>query len=178
VPARARPVLDGHVPDREEEEAVSSIIESIDVEAPVSRAYNQWTQFESFPEFMDGVEQVRQLSDTQTHWITKVAGVTREFDATITEQLRDERVSWRSDSGPNHAGVITFHRLDDTRTRVTAQMDIDPEGFAENVADRTGVLNARIKGDLKKFKQFIESRDGRETGAWRGNVDRPGAGPN
>jgi uncharacterized membrane protein len=130
---------------------VSSIIESIDVEAPVSRAYNQWTQFESFPEFMDGVEQVRQLSDTQTHWTTKVAGVTREFDATITEQLRDERVSWRSDSGPNHAGVITFHRLD-TRTRVTAQMDIDPEGFAENVADRTGVLNARIKGGLEKIQ--------------------------
>jgi uncharacterized membrane protein len=162
----------------EEESVVSSIVEPIDVEAPVSRTYNQWTQFESFSEFMEGVEQVRQVSDTQTHWVTKVAGVTREFDATITEQLPDERVSWRSDSGPNHAGVITFHRLDDTPTRVTAQMDIDPEGFAENVADKTGVLNARIKGDLKNFKRFIESHDGQETGAWRGNVDRPGAGPN
>ena len=156
---------------------MSTITESIDVEAPVTRAYNQWTQFESFPQFMAGVEQVRQLSDTQTHWVTKVAGVAREFDATITEQLPDERVSWRSESGPNHAGVITFHRLDDTHTRVTAQMDIDPEGFVENVADKTGVLNARVKGDLKKFKEFIESRD-EETGAWRGSVDRPGSGPN
>jgi uncharacterized membrane protein len=157
---------------------MSSITESIDVEAPVSRAYNQWTQFASFPLFMEGVDQVRQLSDTRTHWVTKVAGVTREFDATITEQLPDERVSWRSDAGPNHAGVITFHRLDETHTRVTAQMDIDPEGFVENVADKIGVLNARVKGDLKKFKQFIESHDGLETGAWRGTVDRPGAGPN
>jgi uncharacterized membrane protein len=100
--------------------------------------------------------------------------VTREFDATITEQHPDERVAWTSDSGPDHAGVITFHRLDDAHTRVTAQMDIDPEGFAENVADKLGVLDRRVKGDMKRFKEFIEQRGG-ETGAWRGDVDRPGS---
>jgi uncharacterized membrane protein len=156
---------------------MSSITESIDVQSTVHTTYNQWTQFESFPEFMAGVEEVRQVSDTKTHWVTKIAGVTREFDATITEQLPDERVSWRSDSGPTHAGVITFHRLDDAHTRVTAQMDLDPEGFVENVADKLGVLNAQVKSDLKKFKEFIESRGGRETGAWRGSVDRPGSAP-
>jgi uncharacterized membrane protein len=152
---------------------MSTITESINVEVPVNRAYNQWTQFESFPEFMEGVEQIRQLAVTKTHWVTKIAGVQREFDATITEQHPDERVAWRSDDGPEHAGVITFHRLDDNHTRVTAQMDIDPEGFVENVADKLGVLNRRVKGDLKNFKKFIESRGGQETGAWRGDVDRP-----
>ena len=99
--------------------------------------------------------------------------MTREFDATITEQHPDERVAWTSDSGPDHAGVITFHRLDDVHTRVTAQMDIDPEGFAENVADKLGLLDRRVKGDMKRFKEFIENRGGVETGAWRGDVDRP-----
>jgi uncharacterized membrane protein len=158
---------------REAPPTMSTITESIDVEVPVNRVYNQWTQFQSFPEFMDGVEEVRQVSDTKTHWVTKIAGVSREFDATITEQQPEERVAWRSDDGPEHAGVITFHRLDDNHTRVTAQMDIDPEGFVENVADKLGVLNARVKGDLKNFKQFIESRGGQETGSWRGDVDRP-----
>jgi len=154
--------------------AVSMITESIEVAAPVTAAYNQWTQFESFPQFMEGVEEVRQLTDTRTHWVTKFGGVTREFDATITEQLPDERVAWHSDSGPNHAGVVTFHRIGDTTSRVTAQMEIDPEGFAENVADKVGVVNTRVKGDLKRFKEFVESRAGQPTGAWRGSVDRPG----
>lgn len=152
---------------------MSTITEIVDVEVPVSTAYNQWTQFEEFPRFMEGVEEIRQLDATRTHWVTRFGGVTREFDATITEQHPDERVAWNSVSGPDHAGVITFHRLDDSRTRVTAQMDIDPEGFAENVADKLGVLDRRVKGDLKRFKEFIEQR-GRETGAWRGDVDRPG----
>jgi uncharacterized membrane protein len=152
---------------------MSSIVETVDVAVPVSTAYNQWTQFESFPEFMEGVQEIRQLDDTHTHWVAEVAGVKREFDATITEQLPDERVAWRSDSGPDHAGVITFHRLDDRTTRVTAQMDIDPEGFVENVADKTGILRGRVKGDMRRFKEFIERR-GTETGAWRGEVDRPG----
>jgi uncharacterized membrane protein len=155
---------------------MTTITESIDVDVPVTRAYNQWTQFESFPQFMEGVEEVRQLSDTKTHWVVKVAGSAREFDATITEQEPDERVAWRSEDGPNHAGVITFHRLGDDKSRVTAQMDIDPEGFVENVADKLGVLNLRVKGDLKNFKKFIESRGGDETGAWRGDVDRPDSG--
>jgi uncharacterized membrane protein len=151
---------------------VSSITESVDVDVTVPAVYNQWTQFESFPEFMSGVEQVRQLDDTHTHWVTKIGGVTREFDATITEQIPDERVAWQSDAGPRHAGVVTFHRLGEHRTRVTAQMEIDPEGFAENVADKVGVLTHRVKGDLDRFKTFIEDR-GHPTGAWRGSVDRP-----
>ena len=107
-----------------------------------------------------------------THWTVEIAGQTREFDATITEQHPDERIAWKSDAGPNHAGVITFHRLDDSHTRVTAQMDIDPDGFVENVADKLGILTHRVKNDMKNFKEFIESRD-QETGAWRGNIERP-----
>jgi uncharacterized membrane protein len=153
---------------------MSSITESVDVNVPVPTAYNQWTQFESFPAFMSGVERVSQIDDTHTHWVTKIGGVTREFDATITEQLPDERVAWHSDDGPNHAGVVTFHRIGEGQTRVTAQMEIDPEGFVENVADKLGILDRRVKGDLGRFKTFIEERGGRETGAWRGDVERPG----
>lgn len=151
---------------------MSTITESVDVDVPVTTAYNQWTQFESFPQFMEGVEQIRQLDDTHLHWVTKVGGATREFDATVTEQHPDERVAWKSDSGPNHAGVVTFHRLSDATTRVTAQMDVDPEGFVEQVGDKLGVLNHRVKGDLRRFKEFIEQRGG-ETGSWRGDVQRP-----
>jgi uncharacterized membrane protein len=154
---------------------MSTITKSVDVDVDVTTAYNQWTQFETFPNFMEGVEEIRQVDDTHTHWKIKVAGATREFDATITEQNPDERIAWRSDDGPDHAGVVTFHRLDDKRTRVTAQMDIDPEGFVENVADKLGILDQRVKGDMTRFKEFIESRGGNETGAWRGDVDRPGS---
>lgn len=152
---------------------MSTVTASTDVKAPIRIVYNQWTQFESFPEFMSGVEQVQQIDDTHTHWKIKVGPVQREFDATITEQHPDERVAWRSDSGPEHAGVVTFHRIDDTTTRVITQMDIDPEGFVENVGDKLGVLDRRVQGDLKRFKQFIEER-GHETGAWPGDVPRPG----
>lgn len=152
---------------------MSTITESVDVETPIRTVYDQWTQFESFPRFMEGVEEIRQLDDTHTHWVTKIGGVTREFDATITEQHPEERVAWKSDSGPTHAGVITFHRLDDSKTRVTAQMDIDPDGFAESAADKLGIIDKRVKGDLQRFKSFIEER-GEETGAWRADVDRPG----
>ncbi len=153
---------------------MSTVTESIDVDVPIKTAYDQWTQFESFPQFMEGVEEIRQIDDTHNHWVIKIAGVTREFDATITEQHSEERVAWRADDGPNHAGVVTFHRIDDNQTRVTAQMDIDPEGFAENVADKAGILDRRVKGDMKRFKEFIESRDS-ATGSWRGDVDRPGS---
>jgi uncharacterized membrane protein len=148
--------------------------ESVDVKAPISVVYNQWTQFESFPRFMDGVDEIRQLDDTHTHWVTSIAGVKREFDATITEQHPDERVAWKSDGEPRHAGVITFHRLDDTTTRVTAQMDLDPDGFAEQVADKSGMISGRVKGDLQRFRDFIEEH-GAESGGWRGDVDRPDA---
>lgn len=150
---------------------MSTITESVEVGVPVTDAYNQWTQFETFPRFMEGVEQVRQLDDTHVHWVTKVGGVTREFDATITEQIPDQCVSWRSDAGPDHSGKVTFDKVDARTTRVTAKMNIDPEGFVENVADKLGVLDRRVKGDLKRFKEFIEERGGRETGAWRGSVE-------
>jgi uncharacterized membrane protein len=153
---------------------VNTITEIVDVDVPVTTAYNQWTQFESFPEFMENVERIEQIDPTHTHWVTKVGGATREFDATITEQHPDERVAWRSDDGPDHAGVVTFHRLGDSKTRVTAQMEIDPEGFVENVADKLGILDRRVKADMKRFKEFIERRGG-ETGGWRGDVSRPGA---
>ena len=148
------------------------ITESVNVTVPIRAAYDQWTQFEAFPEFMDGVEEVRQLDDTTLHWTTRIAGVVREFDARITEQLPDERVAWKSLNGPAHAGVVTFHRLDATTTRVTAQLEIDPAGFAERAGARTGALTHRVRGDLRRFKTFIESR-GVQTGGWRGQVDRP-----
>jgi uncharacterized membrane protein len=153
---------------------MSTVTESVDVAVPVSTAYNQWTQFEEFPQFMEGVERIEQLDDTHLRWFISIAGVSREFDATITEQHADERVAWKSDDGPNHAGVITFHRLDEAMSRVTVQMDIDPEGFVENVADKTGVLTRRVKADLQRFKDCIERR-GSETGQWRGDIPRPGA---
>ncbi len=137
---------------------MTTVTESVDVHVPVNTAYNQWTQFESFPQFMQGVERVEQRDDTHTHWTVHVAGATREFDAKITEQHPDERVSWTSEAGPRHAGVITFHRLDEDTTRVTAQMDIDPDGFVENVADKLGILDRRVKGDLERFRDFIEAR--------------------
>jgi uncharacterized membrane protein len=153
---------------------VSTTTASVDVNRPIDVVYNQWTQFESFPEFMEGVERIEQRDDTHLHWVIKVGGITREFDATVTEQHPEERVAWKSDSGPDHAGVVTFHRLDDEKTRVTTQMDVDPEGFVENVADKLGILKARVSSDLERFKKFIESRPG-ETGAWRGDVSRPDA---
>lgn len=152
---------------------MSTITETIDVDVDVTTAYDQWTQFEDFPQFMEGVERIDQRDDTHLHWVIKVGPVTREFDATVTEQHPDERVAWRSDDGPEHAGVVTFHRLDDTSTRVTVQMDVDPEGFVEKVADKTGILERRTQGDLRNFKKFIESRGGQETGAWRGDVEHP-----
>ena len=153
---------------------MSTTTASIDVNQPIGIVYNQWTQFESFPKFMEGVEQIEQRDDTHTHWRIKVGPITREFDATITEQHPEERVAWKSESGPDHAGVVTFHRLDDKNTRVTTQIDVDPEGFVENAADKLGILKARVHGDLERFKKFIESQPG-ETGAWRGDVSRPDA---
>ncbi|NMO51368.1 SRPBCC family protein [Actinoplanes sp. TBRC 11911] len=149
---------------------MSTVTESVDVNVPVRAVYNQWTQFETFPEFMDGVREIRQIDATHTHWKTEISGVKREFDAEITEQLPDERVAWKSTEGEKQAGVVTFHRLDDTKTRVTVQMDFDPQGIVENAGDKLGIVDRRVKGDLKRFKEFIESRSGIESGAWRGEV--------
>jgi uncharacterized membrane protein len=150
---------------------VTTIEKSVDVQAPVRAAYNQWTQFESFPEFMEGVDRIEQTSTTRTHWHTTIGGVTREFDAEITEQHPDERVAWRTVDGPTHSGVVTFHRIDDKTTRVHLQMEYEPETLTEKAGAALGVVGHRIQGDLGRFKEFIEHR-GSETGAWRGEVDR------
>ena len=151
---------------------MGTVEQSIDVGAPLSTVYNQWTQFEEFPRFMEGVEEIRQVDDTDTHWKTKIAGITREFDAEITEQRPDERIAWRSTGGNQHAGVVTFHRLSDTRTRIMVQLDEEPDGVVDKVGDVLGILKRRVKGDLERFKEMIEAR-GTETGAWRGEVKRP-----
>lgn len=148
---------------------MTTIEQSLDVEVPVSTAYNQWTQFEEFPRFMEGVEEVRQVTDDRLHWVTKVAGVKREFDAQITEQHPDERIAWRTLDGPEQAGVVTFHKLDPSKTRVMLQLDFDPEGMVEQAGDKLGIVKARVKGDLDRFKSFIEERSA-ETGAWRGDI--------
>ena len=151
---------------------MTTVEQSIEVAVPVKTAYNQWTQFEEFPRFMEGVEQVKQITDTRNHWKAEIAGVEREFDTEITEQRPDERIAWCTIDGPKQAGVVTFHRLDDDKSKIMLQMEFDPEGIAEQVGDKLGFVERRVKGDLKRFKDFIESRGG-ETGSWRGEVDRP-----
>ncbi|GAA3131168.1 SRPBCC family protein [Streptosporangium carneum] len=151
---------------------MSTIEQSVDVNVPIRTAYNQWTQFESFPEFMEGVESVKQLSDTRTAWVVEISGVRREFEAEITEQHPDERVAWKSVDRPHQAGVVTFHHLSPETTRVTLQMEYDPEGFVETVGDWLQIVRLRVRGDLERFKTFIEARGG-ETGAWRGDVPGP-----
>jgi uncharacterized membrane protein len=148
---------------------MSEIMESIDVNVPVRTAYDQWTQFESFPKFMEAVKEVRQLDDTTLEWVADVAGKEKRWKAKITEQKPDERVAWTSTDGARNAGVVTFHRLGEGVTKVTLQLDVDPEGPIENVGDALGVVKRQVQGDLKRFKEFIESR-GQETGAWRGEV--------
>ncbi|HUR51205.1 MAG TPA: SRPBCC family protein [Mycobacteriales bacterium] len=148
---------------------MTTVEESIEVEVPVSTAYNQWTQFEDFPEFMEGVESIKQLDDKRLHWVTKIAGVEREFDAEITEQHPDERIAWSTQDGPKQAGVVTFHKLDPARTKVMLQMDFEPEGIVEQAGDKLGIVKSRVHGDLERFKTFIEKR-GTETGAWRGDI--------
>ncbi|MEV0967653.1 SRPBCC family protein [Microtetraspora glauca] len=151
---------------------MSSIEHSVNVNVPVRTAYNQWTQFESFPEFMEGVDSVKQVTDTRTYWVVEIGGIRREFDAEITEQHPDERVAWRSLDRPHQSGVVTFHRLDDDHSRVTLQLAYDPEGVAETAADVLQIVHRRVKGDLERFKTFIESR-GTESGGWRGDIPAP-----
>jgi uncharacterized membrane protein len=150
---------------------MASIEQSIEVTVPVRTAYNQWTQFEEFPRFMEGVESVRQLDDKRLQWRANIGGKTKEWVAEITEQRPDERIAWTSRGGAYNAGVVTFHRLSDTRTKLMLQVDYGPEGVVETVGDAVGLVSARIKGDLQRFKEFIELRQS-ETGAWRGEIER------
>jgi uncharacterized membrane protein len=149
---------------------MANVVEQIDVNVPLRAAYDQWTQFEDFPRFMEGVKSVTQTDDTHLHWIAEVAGQDKEWDAEITEQHPDERVAWTSTSGARNGGVVTFHRLDDDTTRVTLQMDVDPEGVVENVGTALGFLERRVKGDLERFKEYIQGR-AVPPGAWRGEVE-------
>jgi uncharacterized membrane protein len=148
---------------------MTTIEKSIDVHVPVRTAYNQWTQFESFPEFMEGVDRVIQVDDTLTRWETKIGGVFREFDAQIVAQHPDELVAWNTIGGPPHGGVVTFQAIDQATTRVALAMQYEPEGLAEKAGTALGIVDNRISGDLKRFKEFIEKR-GHETGGWRGEV--------
>jgi uncharacterized membrane protein len=152
----------------------SRIRETIDVEVPLSTAYNQWTQFEDFPHFMEGVESVRQLDDCRLLWRADIAGQIVEWQAKISEQVPDMRVEWRSVSGAKNAGTVSFDRLGDRRTRITLDLEYEPLGFVENVGDFLGLVARRARADLRRFKEFIEKR-GHETGAWRGRIPSPGA---
>lgn len=137
---------------------MKTIEESIEIEVPVSTAYEQWTEFESFPRFMDGIERVEQTDDTHLRWSAEVAGQKREWDAEITEQQPGHRIAWKAlgQDGPN--GAVTFHQLDDSRTKVMVQMDYDPEGMKESVGSAVGMDSRRVKGDLKSFKDLVESQ--------------------
>jgi uncharacterized membrane protein len=148
---------------------MSVIEKSIEINVPVRAAYNQWTQFEEFPKFMEGVKQVKQLDDKHLQWTADIGGKEKEWRAEITEQIPDERIAWTSRGGAINAGVVTFHRLSDSKSKVMLQMEYDPQGFVENVGDAVGVVTQRVQGDLERFKQYIENR-GQETGAWRGTV--------
>ncbi|MDX2851929.1 SRPBCC family protein [Actinacidiphila glaucinigra] len=149
---------------------MGTISESVDVGVPLHTAYNQWTQFEEFPNFMEGVEQVTQVDDRHNHWVTNIAGARREFDTEIVDQLPDERVAWRTVTGDvRQRGVVTFLELDASHTRVNLAMEVETSGLAEKAADALGVVDRRARGDLRRFKHFIEER-GSETGAWRGRV--------
>ena len=150
---------------------MATVVETVDVEVPARTAYNQWTQFEEFPRFMEGVTEVRQIDETHLQWTVEIAGRTKEWRAEITEQRPDERVAWRSEGGTENAGVVTFHKLGDGRSRVTVQIDAEPDGALEAAGDALGLLERRVKGDLGRFKEFVESR-GTETGAWRGQVEQ------
>jgi uncharacterized membrane protein len=146
----------------------------IEVAVPVRTAYDQWTQFEEFPRFMEGVKEVRQLDDRRLHWRAEIAGKEREWDAEIREQVPDEKIIWQSTSGETNAGLVRFDSMGDGSTRVHLELSYEPEGAVENIGDALGVMSRRVKGDLERFKEFIEERRS-ATGAWRGELENPDA---
>jgi uncharacterized membrane protein len=148
-----------------------TVEQSIDVNVPVTVAYNQWTQFEEFPSFMEGVEEVRQVDETHLQWVVSHGGQTHEWLAEITEQRPDERVAWKSTEGKGNAGAVTFHRIDESTTRVMVQLDWETEGMMDQLGSALGSDDRRVRTDLERFKELIESR-GEETGAWRGEVEQ------
>lgn len=151
---------------------MARVEKDIEVAVPVRTAYNQWTQFEEFPNFMEGVREVRQVDDKHLHWRADVAGREHEWDAEIREQVPDEKVIWQSISGPTNAGMVKFDALGAEKTRVHLEMSYEPQGVVESAGDALGFLSRRVEGDLERFKAFIEGR-GAETGAWRGEIENP-----
>jgi uncharacterized membrane protein len=148
---------------------MESIEKSIEVNAPLTQVYNQWTQFEEFPLFMEGVKEVRQLGDKRLHWRAEIGGRLKEWETEIFEQLPDERIAWRSMSGPKNSGMVNFHPLSAKSTRVSLKLNYDPEGAMENIGDALGVVSAVVGRDLKRFKEFMEAR-ATATGGWRGEI--------
>jgi len=148
---------------------METIRESIEVDVPVRTAYNQWTQFEEFPQFMEGVESVKQIDDTHLQWVAEVSGERREWQAEIVDQVPDQKVAWRAVDGNGPNGVVEFESLGEDKTLVTVEMAYEPEGFTEQLGAKVGLDSRQVKGDLERFKQLIESR-GVESGAWRGKV--------
>jgi uncharacterized membrane protein len=148
---------------------MSVIEKSIELNVPVRTAYNQWTQFEEFPKFMEGVKQVKQIDDKRLQWKATIAGKDEEWTAEITEQIPDQRIAWTSKGGAINAGVVTFYPVSDATSKLMLQMGYVPNGAVEKTGDAMGLVTRRVEGDLKRFKTFIESR-GQETGAWRGTV--------
>ncbi len=147
---------------------MSDHAKSIVVDQPVSTVYNQWTQFEDFPQFMEGVESVTQVDDKRLHWVAEIAGTRREWDAEIVDQEPDRRISWRSLDGTPNAGTVSFEP-EGGGTRITLELDVEPQGAIEQIGDKLGFVSKQAEGDLKRFAAFIESR-GTETGAWRGRI--------
>ncbi|HSS61849.1 MAG TPA: SRPBCC family protein [Candidatus Limnocylindrales bacterium] len=151
---------------------MAHVEKSIIVNVPVHSAYDQWTQFESFPQFMDGVKEVRQEGDTHLHWKADINGKKEEWDADIVEQVPDRRIAWRSTSGAPNAGTVSFKPLSDATTEVMLHLEAEPQSMTEKVGDALGFLDRQVKADLDRFKEFIESRAGQPTGAWRGEIGR------
>jgi len=150
--------------------SMKTIEKYIDVNIPVRAVYNQWTQFEEFPKFMENIERVQQLDETGLHWVAKIAGVTVEWDAEILEQVPDKRIAWYGARGPIRNGIVSFNPINDSITRVVLRIDYEPETFVEETGDKMGIASNRVQEDLQRFKEFIETR-GVETGAWRGKIN-------
>ena len=148
---------------------MAEVRESVEVAVPASTAYNQWTQFEDFPKFMEGVRSLTQIDETHLRWVAEIGGKEHEWEAEIVEQAPDRRIAWRSVDGKGISGEVSFEPLGPDRTSVEVHFSWEPEGMIESLGSKLGMDDRRVKGDLERFKELIEAR-GAETGAWRGEV--------
>ncbi|HTM08215.1 MAG TPA: SRPBCC family protein [Verrucomicrobiae bacterium] len=148
---------------------MEKIEKSVEVDCPINTVYNQWTQFEEFPRFMEGVKSVRQLDDKRLHWVAEIGGKQKEWNARITEQVPDRKIAWKSEGGEYTSGAVSFQPVGNSRTKINLELSYDPKGFVENTGDALGFVSGRVENDLERFKKFIEHR-GQETGAWRGTI--------